>query len=85
MYHLDKGDHHDPPLARAGNQPHMRLSKAASTAEKLVFDFDGGPTSTRTRTLYPQWGDPVPGRRTHRSELDVLDGWKAGRRITSSR
>jgi hypothetical protein len=42
MYHLDKGDLIMTHYCSGGTQPHMRLSKTASTAEKLVFDFDGG-------------------------------------------
>ncbi len=42
MYHLDQGELIMTHYCSGGNQPHMRLSKTASTAEKLVFDFDGG-------------------------------------------
>lgn len=42
MYHLDKGELIMTHYCSGGNQPHMRLSKAASNASKLVFDFDGG-------------------------------------------
>ncbi len=42
MYHLDKGDLIMTHYCSGGTQPHMRLSKTASTPEKLVFDFDGG-------------------------------------------
>ncbi len=42
MYHLDKGDLIMTHYCSGGTQPHMRLSKTASTPDKLVFDFDGG-------------------------------------------
>ena len=42
MYRLDQGELIMTHYCSGGNQPHMRLSKTASTAEKLVFDFDGG-------------------------------------------
>lgn len=42
MYHLDKGDLIMTHYCSGGTQPHMRLSKTASTPAKLVFDFDGG-------------------------------------------
>lgn len=42
MYHLDKGDLIMTHYCSGGTQPHMRLSKTASSASKLVFDFDGG-------------------------------------------
>jgi hypothetical protein len=42
MYHLDKGDLVLTHYCSGGTQPHMRLSKAASSSSKLVFDFDGG-------------------------------------------
>lgn len=42
MYHLDKGDLIMTHYCSGGTQPHMRLSRTASTPDKLVFDFDGG-------------------------------------------
>ena len=42
MYHLDKGELIMTHYCSGGTQPHMRLSKTASTPDKLVFDFDGG-------------------------------------------
>jgi len=42
MYHLDKGDLIMTHYCSGGTQPHMRLSKTASTPTKLVFDYDGG-------------------------------------------
>ncbi len=42
MYHLDKGDLVMTHYCSGGNQPHMRLSKTASTPSKLVFEFAGG-------------------------------------------
>lgn len=42
MYHLDKGDLMMTHYCSGGTQPRMRLSKTASTPDKLVFDFDGG-------------------------------------------
>lgn len=42
LYSLDKGDLILTHYCSSGNQPHMRMSKTASTAEKIVFDFDGG-------------------------------------------
>jgi len=42
LYSLDKGDLILTHYCSSGNQPHMRMSKTASTADKIVFDFDGG-------------------------------------------
>jgi hypothetical protein len=42
MYHLDKGDLVMTHYCSGGTQPHMRLSKTASTSSKLVFEFAGG-------------------------------------------
>lgn len=42
MYHLDKGDLIMTHYCSGGTQPHLRLSKSASTPDRLVFDFDGG-------------------------------------------
>ncbi|HXO22832.1 MAG TPA: hypothetical protein VOA87_23190 [Thermoanaerobaculia bacterium] len=42
MYYLDGGNLVMTHYCSAGNQPHMRLDAANSTADALVFAFDGG-------------------------------------------
>lgn len=42
MYHLDRDDLVLTHYCAAGNQPHMRLDRAASSADRLVFEFAGG-------------------------------------------
>ena len=42
MYHLDGDDLVLTHYCAGGNQPTMRLDRAGSTGEKLVFDFTGG-------------------------------------------
>ncbi len=46
MYHLDGEDVVLTHYCAGGNQPRMRLDREASTAEKLVFDFDGATNLT---------------------------------------
>ncbi|MFO0888517.1 MAG: hypothetical protein U0790_05135 [Isosphaeraceae bacterium] len=42
VYHLDKEDLRLTHYCAAGNQPRMKLDRAASTPKRLVFAFDGG-------------------------------------------
>jgi hypothetical protein len=42
VYHLDGDDLRMTHYCAAGNQPHVKLDKEKSTAEDLVFVFDGG-------------------------------------------
>jgi hypothetical protein len=42
MYHLDGDDLRLTHYCAMKNQPHLKLDKAASTADALVFAFDGG-------------------------------------------
>lgn len=60
MYHLDKGDLVMTHYCSGGTQPRMRLSKA-STATRLVFDFDGGTNF-----------DPATGSYIHDGEISWL-------------
>ena len=57
MYHLDKGELIMTHYCSGGNQPHMRLAKAASTPEKLVFDFDGGTNLDANKDSYIHNGE----------------------------
>ena len=42
MYHLDGDDLRQTHYCAAKNQPHLKLDRAASTPDLLVFAFDGG-------------------------------------------
>ena len=42
VYHMDKGNLLMTHYCAAGNQPRMKLNAKKSTAQELVFDFDGG-------------------------------------------
>lgn len=42
MYHLDGSDLVLTHYCSAGNQPRMKFNAAASSPDRLVFDFDGG-------------------------------------------
>ena len=74
MYHLDKGDLIMTHYCSGGTQPHMRLSKTASTPDKLVFDFDGGTNFDVNKDSFIHNGEIrfLPDGR-HGSELDVVD------------
>lgn len=61
MYHLDKGDLIMTHYCSGGTQPHMRLSKTASSSGKLVFDFDGGTNF-----------DPAKDSFIHNGEISFL-------------
>jgi hypothetical protein len=42
VYHMDKGNLLMTHYCMLGNQPRMKLNAKKSTAQELVFDFDGG-------------------------------------------
>ena len=42
VYHMDKGNLLMTHYCAIGNQPRMKLNAKKSTAQELVFDFDGG-------------------------------------------
>jgi hypothetical protein len=42
MYHLDGPELRLTHYCAAGNQPHLRLDRQASTADSFVFVFEGG-------------------------------------------
>jgi hypothetical protein len=42
VYHMDKGNLLMTHYCALGNQPRMKLNPKKSTAQELVFDFDGG-------------------------------------------
>ena len=49
VYYLDGGDLVLTHYCAAGNQPHLRLDREASTADELVFAPDGGSNLTPER------------------------------------
>ncbi len=57
MYHLDRGDLVMTHYCSAGNQPRMRLSKTATSASKLVFDFDGGTNFDVAKDMHIHQGE----------------------------
>ena len=61
MYHVDGEDLLLTHYCSAGNQPHMRLDREASSAERLVFEFAGGTNF-----------DPAKDMHIHSAQL-VLD------------
>ena len=60
MYHLDGDDLVLTHYCAGGNQPQMRLDLAASTAERLVFDFSGGTNL-----------DPATDHHIHAAEISL--------------
>ena len=57
MYSLDKGELILTHYCSAGNQPHMKMSKAASTADRIVFDFDGGTNFDVNKDMHIHSGE----------------------------
>ncbi len=60
MYHLDGDELVLTHYCAAGNQPTMRLDRAASTGERLIFDFTGGTNL-----------DPATDHHIHDMELGI--------------
>jgi hypothetical protein len=61
MYHLDGDDLVLTHYCAGGNQPTMKLDRAASTADKLVFEFTGGTNL-----------DPAKDPHIHSAEIRLL-------------
>jgi hypothetical protein len=57
MYTVDKGELILTHYCSAGNQPRMRMSKTASTADKIVFDFDGGTGFDASKDMHIHSGE----------------------------
>ena len=62
MYHLDGDDLVLTHYCAGGNQPTMRLDRAHSTAEKLIFDFSGGTNL-----------DPAVDNHIHAARITMVD------------
>jgi hypothetical protein len=80
MYHLDKGDLILTHYCSGGTQPHMRLSKTASTSDKLIFDFDGGTNFDADKDSYIHNGEIkfLPDGRLEASWTSWANGKSAG-------
>ena len=52
MFHLDGADLRLTHYCAVGNQPRMKLDRAKSTAETLVFTFDGGTNLDPEKDLH---------------------------------
>ena len=57
MYHMDGPDLIMTHYCSSNTQPHMRLSKTASSADRLVFDFDGGTNFNPAREMHVHNGE----------------------------
>jgi hypothetical protein len=72
MYHLDGEDLVLTHYCAGGNQPQMRLNRAESSTDLLVFDFAGGTNL-----------DPAVDNHIHSARIRLVDGnhlesiWKA--------
>jgi hypothetical protein len=62
MYHVDGDDLRMTHYCAAKNQPHLKLDKAASTPDRLVFAFDGGTGF-----------DPAKDFHMHSGWISILD------------
>lgn len=62
MYHIDGDDLVLTHYCAGGNQPTMRLDRAKSTVDKLVFDFTGGTNL-----------DPAVDEHIHSAEIQLTD------------
>ncbi len=63
VYHLDKDELRMTHYCAAGNQPRLKLDRAASTPTRLVFAFDGGTNF-----------DPAKDMHIHSLTLEFRDG-----------
>jgi hypothetical protein len=57
LYSVDKGELILTHYCSAGNQPRMRMSKSASTSNKIVFDFDGGTGFDASKDVHIHSGE----------------------------
>lgn len=65
VYHLDREELLLTHYCAAGNQPRLKLDRAASTPSRLVFGFDGGTNF-----------DPAKDMHIHAMTLEFHDGGK---------
>lgn len=59
MYHLDGEDLRMTHYCAAGNQPRLKLDRANSSAEKLVFVFEGGGNLDPEKDVYIAGGQAL--------------------------
>ena len=80
MYHLDGSELVMTHYCSGGTQPHMRLSKTASTPDKLVFDFDGGTNFDVSKDSFIHNGEIrfLPDGRMEASWTSWANGKSAG-------
>lgn len=75
MYHVDGDDLRLTHYCAAKNQPHLKLDRAASTADALVFAFDGGTGFDPARDMHMHSGRIVFRDAKHvESEWDGYKG-----------
>jgi hypothetical protein len=75
MYHLDGDDLRLTHYCAFKNQPHLKLDKAASTPDSLVFAFDGGTNFDPSKDHHMHSGRIVFRDANHvESEWDGYEG-----------
>ncbi|MFO0953604.1 MAG: hypothetical protein U0835_21115 [Isosphaeraceae bacterium] len=79
MYHLDGGELRLTHYCAAGNQPRLRLDRKASTADDLVFVFEGGTNLDPTKDMHMHSGR-IHFREGGRVESE-WDGYQGGKHV----
>ncbi len=83
MYHLDGDELRLTHYCAARNQPHLKLDKAASTADTLVFAFDGGTNFDPAKDFHMHSGR-ITFRDGKRIETE-WDGYKGTEKMHSAK
>jgi hypothetical protein len=80
VYHLDGDNLVMTHYCAVGNQPRVKLDKSASTADKLVFAFDGGTNLDPAKDLHMHsgWINFLEGGKVEAEWEGYKDGKKAG-------
>lgn len=83
MYHLDGDDLRLTHYCAARNQPHLKLDRAASTPDALVFAFDGGTGFDPAKDFHMHSGR-IAFRGAGRVESE-WDGYKGTEKMHSAK
>lgn len=86
VYHMDKSNLLMTHYCAAGNQPRMKLNTRQSTAQELVFDFDGGTNLNPRREMHMhslRLTLPAPSKSGPQKLQSAVSGWDGGKEKNS--
>jgi hypothetical protein len=82
VYHLDGDDLRMTHYCAAGNQPHVKLDRANSTADELIFVFDGGTNLNPEKDMHIHGVKITFGKDGHITS--AWDGYVGGKKASTT-